>query len=409
MDLKDRVNCYSCEEDVQKDTTYLVSGEHTVCTPCADENYVTCDESGELIEKDDARWVDSLDGYVHEDLYYDYYGCCDDCGYTTSQDYLHWDNNGEITLCETCYDNNRPKIDLSDPPSAEYVTQPADTTWKVNKRRRLVGVECEVEELYSIEYGDIIPNWKATSDGSLEDGGIEFVSRPLNGDTLYNSIDSMTNFLRGTSAMLTKRCGLHVHVNALDTYWQELKCILYVARKIEPMLFAMQPKSRRQSNWCKPMELSKGMIDSIHSNDDFIESWYSNGSANTDKYNDTRYHGLNMHARVYLGTIEFRYHTGSMNARKIKCWTEICTSIVDAGIYLSSFYRKKSRELSHKQREIKKIFTSNTDYPINVDIVASLLGLSKQAKQYMVERINKFNGGLDIVLDESTNIVQANV
>ena len=110
MDLKDRVNCYSCEEDVQKDTTYLVSGEHTVCTPCADENYVTCDESGELIEKDDARWVDSLDGYVHEDLYYDYYGCCDDCGYDYKAGttfHRHFSNH--MTYCKECLQRNIKK------------------------------------------------------------------------------------------------------------------------------------------------------------------------------------------------------------------------------------------------------------------------------------------------------------
>lgn len=49
----------------------------------------------------------------------------------------------------------------------------------------------------------------------------------------------------------------------------------------------------------------------------------------TDKYNGARYTGLNIHSFFYRGTIEFRHHSGTVNADKAKNWGMICAAIIE--------------------------------------------------------------------------------
>ena len=389
--MQEEKTCNDCGYKSKEPPDFCQIDGDTICKECRDNNYVTCHESGNLVRREEARYVDSIDNWVHEDCWYDYYGQCESCDYSTHSDNLHWHERWECYYCEACYTGQGDDVDLENPPSATYRFKDSET-YKRNKRKRFVGVECEVEGLEDFGMGRVhgLEGWGATSDGSLNCDGVEFIGEPMNGDKLYNSIDALSQYLRNAGAVTTKNCGLHIHVNAMDLYHQELKGVLYVARKIEPLLYAMQPDSRRRSNWCREMRLSKQGIDSIDSNDSFVDSWYD-GDASTEKYHDSRYHGLNLHARVYLGTVEFRYHTGTINARKMRCWAEICTAIVDTGAYLSRFSKNKDSKLSKKQREMKRIFTSNVDHYVNVDIASRLLNLSKEAKAYMTERINKFS------------------
>ena len=61
----------------------------------------------------------------------------------------------------------------------------------------------------------------------------------------------------------------------------------------------------------------------------------------TDKYNDARYSGLNMHSRYYHGSLEFRLHSGTLNSRKIFNWISILNVIIIKGIQLSKDSKKK--------------------------------------------------------------------
>ena len=399
--MQEKKTCIGCDYSSKEPPDfYQIDGDY-ICSNCAEEHYVTCEDSGELVHRDNARWVDGIEGYVRDDCFWDYYGLCEDCDYSTHTENLYWSDRWECYYCENCY-QGQENIDLENPPSQVCRFVPSET-YELNKRNRFVGVECEVEGLEGFGMGRVagLKGWRATGDGSLDCDGVEFIGEPMNGDRLYNSIDELSRYLRTIGASTSRNCGLHVHVNAIDLYHEELKGVLYVARKVEPLLYAMQPRSRRESRWCRPMRLNKRGIDIIDSNDSFVETWYE-GDASTDKYHDSRYHGLNLHARVYLGTVEFRYHTGTINARKMKCWTEICTAIVDTGAYLSRFFRNKDSKLSKKQREMKRVFTSNVDHYVNVDMVSRLLNLSKEAKAYMIERINKFSPDSDCIEERPT-------
>jgi hypothetical protein len=61
--------------------------------------------------------------------------------------------------------------------------------------------------------------------------------------------------------------------------------------------------------------------------------WYSrandnyNGRIDHRHYNDTRYHGLNLHSFFSKGTVEFRLFNSTLHAGKIKSYIQFCLGI----------------------------------------------------------------------------------
>ena len=153
----------------------------------------------------------------------------------------------------------------------------------------------------------------------------------------------------------------------------------------------MVAKSRGGTNWCKPLPvyMTKERIMRINNDTDFIGTWYESceEAPSFDKYNDSRYHGLNLHARVYLGTIEFRYHSGTNNATKIKNWITICQSIVQKGIELSRVIHDGSDQETWTD-ETKKLVLQKDD--LGLEEFIDILRL-RRIKQYIISRVRKFD------------------
>jgi hypothetical protein len=103
-----------------------------------------------------------------------------------------------------------------------------------------------------------------------------------------------------------------------------------------------------------------------------------------NKYNDARYHGLNLHARVYLGTIEFRYHSGTNNPTKIKNWITICQSIVEKGIALGKVMDEAPEDWD------SKTYKFMTEEDLGLADFIDMLELN-DISQYIIERVRKFN------------------
>ena len=97
----------------------------------------------------------------------------------------------------------------------------------------------------------------------------------------------------------------------------------------------MMPPSRRGSNWCRKLGLGLAGLQSVKYEQDLVDLYYRRASPSTEKYNDNRYYGLNIHSRYYHGSLEFRHHSGTLNGTKIRNWIRICNAIIEKGIRLA--------------------------------------------------------------------------
>ena len=366
-----------------------------VCTAC---------DEGTNSDSDYYRSNDNGDMFCN-DCYWEYYGQCASCDVEVEIDYIMWSDTHEEYYCEDCY-HEGGDVDLDSHSSDIEIIIPDNNTYVNNKFERAVGVEIETTgyEHTIDDFNSHLFDFSQTYDGSVnahdEDyRGVEYISRPMAGDHLFRQIDNMGNYLLNNDFKVNKSCGLHIHIDARDLFYEQLKGVLLIAKTFEHIIFRMVPPSRDTSRWCKKVPMQKHHITRINSNSDLIQSWYesSDNYPDFDKYNDSRYHGLNLHARVYLGTIEFRYHSGTNNPTKIKNWITICQSIVSKGIELGN-------EISHTKTGFEfsdeAVWLTSVDQKdVTIEDFIKVLGL-EELRGYILRRIHKLNGNDLNVVDD---------
>ena len=355
-----QLTCVDCEQDFSSDDTDRNPHGEVVCHYCGEENYYWCDSCGE---------GDHMD-----------YGC--------------WSEAHECMYCESCFNDLGSDVDLHSHRDIIIgsIVEEGDT-FSNNKFERMVGVEIETISPDTEDEDSQHNYWRRSSDGSIndEDGvGYEYISKPMNGDHLFYQIDKMTGYLQDGNYWVNRSCGLHIHIDARDLFYKELKGVMLVMKSFEKTIMSMMPNSRHTTNWCKPMPMGKNQIMSIYDDSDFIQSWYQNCGQipSFEKYNDSRYHGLNLHARVYLGTIEFRYHSGTNNPTKIKNWITICQSIVQKGIEISKIIHDNPDPESWEDDSVKKLVFDEDD--LGLEAFIDMLKLD-DIKQYIIRRVRKFD------------------
>jgi len=89
---------------------------------------------------------------------------------------------------------------------------------------------------------------------------------------------------------------------------------------------------------------------------------------------------MNMHSRIINGSVEFRYHSGTINQDKILNWIKICTAIVDTGI----------RICYQSTDESSAIISTITERDLTYNEFFKFLRLDKDVKDYVDKRMNKF-------------------
>jgi len=359
-----------------------------LCQGCFGDNYIDCCGCSDTVHMDESYYSDAYGVSYCGDCFWEDHFECEPCGDYVATEYGYWSEGDGQYYCEGCYDNYAPhNVDLNSFSGRGLSRSQKGNTFSVNKFERLVGVE--IETLGIMEADDEHPSsFRRSCDGSISgDYGFEYISNPMSGDYLFEEIDKMSDYLWRRDYDINRSCGLHIHIDARDLFYKELVGIMLVAKSFEETIFSMMPNSRQSSNWCRKFPIDKRSIRNIESDSEFIEIWYDACGSNPsfDKYNDARYHGLNLHARVYLGTIEFRYHSGTNNPTKIKNWITICQSIVEKGITLSKELGKKPEDWDANTHLLM-----NSSGDLGLQAFIEILELDT-IKDYIVRRVRKFD------------------
>jgi hypothetical protein len=238
-----------------------------------------------------------------------------------------------------------------------------------NEFNRFVGIESEVithyddADYYSQEA--MIPDYfDVVDDGSLSSGGVEFrTSRPIIGDKIDIALNSLEEVNRDEDNYVDSSCGVHIHMNALDFNFIEIKSLLMIMTRIQPLLYLSLPNDR-EKNYCREIKWSMKELKEIDNLSQLVSRYYKlqDSTFSDEKYNDARYTGTNIHARFLLGSIEFRYHEGTTYSGDIRNWIKFINRIMS-----------KSTKLSRDNNLYNKIISNKTDA---MDIVRGVTGLS---------------------------------
>jgi len=257
----------------------------------------------------------------------------------------------------------------------------------------LVGVELEAvngdpESLILKLDGNI----GVSHDGSLQGRQpIEMQLPPSSNDLLERFIKNATKSARNAGFKVNRTCGVHIHLDAAGRingeYVYKLLSTYYA---IEPVIFAMLPKSRSNNKYALPLrnwvgetkmfEMSRRPNHDLHL---LQTEWYKSRSGDSidryigNRYDSSRYHGFNLHSLFKNGTFEMRYHHGSLNRVKILNW-------INFHLMVATWV-----DVKFNQNVVDAIFEADSIQD-KLKIMNRHFKFNKTIRRYISRNINKF-------------------
>jgi len=215
--------------------------------------------------------------------------------------------------------------------------------------------------------------WKAMSDGSIHttrkvDGrqvsaGTDYSCEVVTPILQYDDIEDLQNIVRALvahGAVANSSCGIHVHIDGANHTPQSLTRLLNFAIGRQDLFYEALRIGDRANRWCHKISRSllKAMKnDTCKTNHSMEAIWYSaandnyRGSISHEHYNETRYHGINLHAFFTKGTVEFRLFNGTTHAGKIKAYIQFCLAMSAWAINApDKMYYKSCTSYSRQQK-----------------------------------------------------------
>lgn len=179
---------------------------------------------------------------------------------------------------------------------------------------RRAGFSCQFEGYNHDDHTD--GAWKVVTDGSIEGIGCEVVSPILHGMDGLDEACLVAGILADKGATANRSCGFHVHFDASEMTVEQLRAIVNRYATFEEQIDRFLPPSRRANNnrFCKSLSALTPFAREAMRNAGTIRQL-----AQAQNGGD-RYFKVNLQSLLRHHTIEFRQHSGTCDAWKIRNW-----------------------------------------------------------------------------------------
>jgi len=211
----------------------------------------------------------------------------------------------------------------------------------------IVGVEVEVENARARHPGELGAYWRSHSDGSLRNNGVEFVSVPAAGSSITLAVDTMWDNMPDAWSF-SQRTSVHVHVNARDITWAQLKMWLLSYCVFEKFRFDFAGMDRGRGIFFVPL------LDTTYP--DYLISRIVNGTHSTVSSWE-KYSAVNLSRLGDLGTVEFRHLPGTKDKLKINLWLRMLDDIRKFALATTEEEFLKLLELRNAHLLINRVFS----------------------------------------------------
>ena len=203
--------------------------------------------------------------------------------------------------------------------------------------------------------------WKLVSDASIhcetsrgrtdnKQYSVEFVSPICRYDDI-ELVQELVRKLRHAGAKVNDSCGIHVHVDASPHNVKTLRNIVNIMASKEDLLYKALDVQVHREHYCKKADTR--FLDEMNhkrprSMDELESIWYNGRGGRYHHYDDTRYHGLNLHSVFSKGTIEFRLFNSTLHAGRVKTYIQLCLAISNQALHQKGASRSKTQSPNEK-------------------------------------------------------------
>lgn len=187
-----------------------------------------------------------------------------------------------------------------------------------------IGVEVELERVDNFRMDGL---WETKTDGSLHDGGLEYVFRfPLRGQDVVDALETFEEAMTELRPKIGNDTSLHVHVDVRDMNMQQVMSFIMLYFMYEKVLFNVFSPEREDNIFCLALSKAKGNNKIIAN----LLQAIQRGHGRTIRDIITtmeRYGGININAISHFGTLEFRGHSATYRKDEILKWVNMLLSL----------------------------------------------------------------------------------
>jgi hypothetical protein len=173
--------------------------------------------------------------------------------------------------------------------------------------------------------------WRAVPDGSLSGSANAEIVSPILGYDDIEQLQAIVRALAAAGAKADASCGIHIHVDGARFDAKALTNLVKTVHKQERLIeAALGIQSQRLQRYCRPIE--GAFIQRLEDRrprtvGDVNAAWYGRETQAPTRYDQSRYHGLNLNSYFYRRTIEFRYFEGTLHAGKVKAYVQFVLAL----------------------------------------------------------------------------------
>ncbi len=176
--------------------------------------------------------------------------------------------------------------------------------------------------------------WKVVGDASLTSVPAHLraeVVSPVLGYDDIPQLQEVVRAIRRAGGKINSQCGIHIHIDAAPFDGRRLGNLAKIIYKQEPLILHALGISRdRLNRYTRPV--SHELIQRIEQHrprtkDQLNRIWYGYHNRQPQHYDNSRYHGVNLHNVWYRGTVEFRWFEATLHAGRIKAYLQFCLAV----------------------------------------------------------------------------------
>lgn len=199
--------------------------------------------------------------------------------------------------------------------------------------------------------------WKCMYDSSIIARSTETKCEVVSPILIYDDMADLQEIVRilrrnGAKSSPSLQCGIHVHIGLGNHTIKTLKNLVNYMSSYQDVIYkALQNEGRER--WCRKLEptlvdnFNKRGLDTMAKGE---TAWYGEGRecGKHEHYNQTRYHGLNLHSVFSKGTIEFRLFNGTLHAGEIRSYVTFCLAMSNFCLNAKSIRRSRKNQFNDK-------------------------------------------------------------
>lgn len=167
----------------------------------------------------------------------------------------------------------------------------------------LVGIEIEIEGFAGEKDEEALDGvWYTKEDGSLRDGGIEFVSFAMEARYVPQALKMLFTNLRD-GYKFSERTGIHFHINFRTKKLMDVLNMGLIYLPFERLLYRLAGEERYSNIFCTPIQETQSP--------DVLAQFLQDAALRPFVNNWDKYSGMNFLPLTGFGSVEFRHMRGT--------------------------------------------------------------------------------------------------